>query len=78
VLDAPVPLLRFVTGKLPVTSAVNDTAPNVGAPDALPCNTVVVVPVLPNVLGATPAPPPITSAFAVNAALDAQVFVPEK
>ena len=78
VLDAPVPLFKLATGRFPDTSAVNETAPNVGAPDALPCNTVVVVPVLFNVLGATPAPPPITKAFAFNAALDAQVVPLEK
>jgi hypothetical protein len=31
-------------GKVPDTSAVNDTAPKVGAPAAFPCKTVVVVP----------------------------------
>ena len=41
---AVVPLFKLVTGKFPVTSVANDTAPNVGAPAALPCNTVVVVP----------------------------------
>lgn len=34
----------FATGKTPDTSAVNDTAPKVGAPAAFPCRTVVVVP----------------------------------
>ena len=38
----PVPPLP--TGSVPDTSAVSETAPNVGAPAALPCKTVVVVP----------------------------------
>jgi len=41
-VDAPVPPLAI--GSIPDTSAVKDTAPNVGAPDAFPCKTVVVVP----------------------------------
>ena len=56
-LEALVPLFRLVTGRFPVTSAVNDTAPNVGAPPALPCNTVVVVPSVPSVLTAVVFPP---------------------
>lgn len=42
--EADVPLFRLLTGRLPVTSADRLTAPNVGAPVALPCNTVVLVP----------------------------------
>jgi len=41
---ALVPEFKLVTGKLPVTSVESATAPNVGAPPALPCSTVVVVP----------------------------------
>jgi hypothetical protein len=41
---ALVPLFKLVTGKFPVTSVESATAPNVGAPPALPCSTVVVVP----------------------------------
>src|SRR5262245_58571985 len=41
---APVPLFKFVTGKLPLTSVESTTEANEGAPAALPCNTVVVVP----------------------------------
>jgi hypothetical protein len=41
---APVPLFRLVTGRFPVMSVVRATAPNVGAPPALPCKTVVVLP----------------------------------
>lgn len=38
-LLADVPELRLVTGKLPETSAVRDTAEKVGAPPALPWST---------------------------------------
>ena len=38
----PVPPLVF--GSVPLTSAVKDTAPKVGAPLAFPCRTVVAVP----------------------------------
>lgn len=38
----PVPPLAI--GRRPDMSAVKTTAPNVGAPAALPCSTVVVVP----------------------------------
>jgi len=41
---ALVPEFKLVTGRLPVTSVESATAPNVGAPPALPCSTVVVVP----------------------------------
>jgi hypothetical protein len=41
---AEVPEFKFVVGKFPVTSAVRDTAPKVGAPAALPCKSVVDVP----------------------------------
>src|SRR6266446_1595550 len=34
---APVPLLRWVTARFPLTSLARSTAPNVGAPAALPC-----------------------------------------
>jgi len=56
-LLAAVPLFRFVTGRLPVTSAVSDTAANDGAPPAFPCSTVVVVPKDPNVETAVVFPP---------------------
>ena len=63
----------LATASVPDMSAVRDTAPNVGAPTALPCRTVVVVPVLPTTTGAAPAPPPNTKAYWVNAAEVAQV-----
>ncbi len=47
-LVADVPLFNLFTGKLPVTSVAKFTALNDGAPDALPCKTVVVVPLLLN------------------------------
>ena len=56
-LLALVPLFRLVTGRLPLTSAVSDTAANDGAPPALPCNTVVVVPREPRVETAVVFPP---------------------
>jgi len=56
-LDAEVPLLRLVTGKLPVTSADRLTAAKDGAPAAFPCSTVVVVPNDPRVLTAVVLPP---------------------
>ncbi len=55
--DAAVPLFKFVTGRLPVTSALNETDPKLGAPPAFPCNTVVVVPRLPKVDTAVVFPP---------------------
>src|SRR5579871_5688999 len=61
--------VKFAYGNRPVTSAVSDTAENVGAPLALPWSSVVVVPSEPMTVGAAPAPPPSTSAFAVSAAL---------
>ena len=64
-LDALVPLFRLVTGRLPVTSAVKDTAPKLGAPPAFPCKTVVVVPSDPRVLTAVVLPPR-TNWFIVN------------
>jgi hypothetical protein len=70
---ADVPELRLATGRLPVTSADSDTAPNVGAPAALPCRTVVVVPSEAIGVGVAPAPPPRTSALAVRAIEDASV-----
>ena len=73
--DAEVPEFRLVTGRLPVTSAVKDTAPKVGAPLALPCRTVVVVPKLAIGVGVAPAPAPNTNALAVNATDDANVPV---
>jgi hypothetical protein len=39
------------------------TAENAGAPAALPCNTVLTVPIDPRVAIGLPAPPPSTSAF---------------
>jgi len=68
---ALVPLFRFATGRLPVTSALKLTAPNVGAPAALPCSRVVVVPSEPSAVGVAPAPPPSSRAFAVSAPDDA-------
>ena len=41
-LATPVP--PFAGANMPVMSAVNDTALNVGAPDALPCKTCADVP----------------------------------
>ncbi len=45
-LVADIPLFSLFTGRLPVTSVARFIALNEGAPAALPCNTVVVVPVL--------------------------------
>lgn len=70
-VESPVPPL--VTGKVPDTSAVNETAPNVGAPDALPWSTVVDVPSDAIGVGVAPAPPPRMRAFAVNATDDAKI-----
>jgi hypothetical protein len=56
-LLALVPLFRFVTGRFPVTSAVNETAPKDGAPPAFPCKTVVEVPRDPSVEIAVVFPP---------------------
>lgn len=67
------PVPPFPTGNVPVTSAVRDTAPNVGAPAALPCRTVVVVPRDAIGTGVAPAPPPRTRAFAVKATDEASV-----
>lgn len=75
-VEALVPPLA--TARVPVTSAVRLTAPNVGAPAALPCRTVVVVPRLASGAGAAPAPPPRTIALAVNAPDVAQVVPLEK
>src|SRR4051812_31677507 len=44
------------------------TAPKLGAPEALPCRTVAVVPSDPRTVGAAPAPPPSTRRLAVRAA----------
>jgi hypothetical protein len=41
-----IPVPPLATGRMPETSAVRLTAPNVGAPEALPCKTVVDVPAL--------------------------------
>ena len=38
------PVPPFAAPNVPEISAVSETAPNVGAPAALPCSTVVVVP----------------------------------
>ena len=65
-LDAPVPPPRLDVDKLPVTSAARFTAPKVGAPAALPCRTVVVVPSEPSVEGVDPTPPPSMRAFRVR------------
>jgi hypothetical protein len=56
-LDALVPLFRFVTGRFPVTSADRDTAEKDGAPAAFPWSTVVVVPREPSVDTAVVFPP---------------------
>jgi hypothetical protein len=72
----PVPPLP--SGRVPDTSAVRLTAPNVGAPAALPWRTVVVVPSDPSDTGAPPAPPPSVRAFAVRAADEAIVLELEK
>jgi hypothetical protein len=55
-----VPVPPLATGRIPLTSAVSDTAPNVGAPEALPWRTVVVVPREPSADGPL-LPPPITN-----------------
>src|SRR3974377_83864 len=68
VLLAPVPLLRLLGKRLPVTSFVRLTALQDGGPAALPCKTVVVVPRPTGVEGAAPAPPPSTIADAVSKA----------
>lgn len=65
----PVPPLP--TGNVPDTSAVRLTAPQVGAPAAFPCRTVVVVPSEPRGVGVAPAPAPRTRALAVRATDDA-------
>ena len=75
-VEVPVP--PFAMGRIPDTSAVSDTAPKVGAPAALPCKTVVVVPKLPRTVGAAPAPPPSTILLAVSAPDDAQAVPLEK
>jgi len=41
---ALVPLFKFVTGRFPETSVAKLTAAKLGAPPALPCRTVVVLP----------------------------------
>ena len=55
-----IPVPPFATGAIPETSAVKLTAANVGAPAALPCSTVVVVPSVPNAASACN-PPPINN-----------------
>jgi hypothetical protein len=64
---ALVPLLRLVTGRLPVTSVTRLTAPNDGSPTALPCKTVVVVPSDASTVLACP-PLPTIKRFTVSAA----------
>jgi len=66
---ALVPEFKLVTGKFPVTSVESATAPNVGAPPALPCSTVVVVPSDATTLIACK-PFPIRRRFAVSAEAD--------
>jgi len=77
--EAAVPEFKLVTGKFPVTSVVSATAPKVGAPPALPCSTVVVVPRLATVLIACN-PLPIRMRLAVSAEAEvvqvAQAMVP--
>ena len=63
----------MVGSKSPITIELND-----GAPEALPCNTVVDVPREPSVDGAVPAPPPRTIWFAASNADEAIVVVPLK
>jgi hypothetical protein len=65
-----VPLLGVPTAPPLTTKA---PAVPVFTPKAVTTPVPVVV-----VLGATPAPPPITKAFAANAALDAHVLALEK
>ena len=68
VVQSPVRAGNCAAARVPDTSVPSATAPYVGAPEALPCNTVVVVPSEPTTVGVPPAPPPNTSAFAVSAA----------
>jgi hypothetical protein len=76
--EADVPLLRFVTERFPVTSVAKLTAPNVGAPAALPCKTVIFVPSDARTAGANPAPPPSTIRLAVSAAEEDMADADEK
>lgn len=55
------PVPPFARGRIPETSAVRSTALKLGPPDALPCNTVVAVPVDPMGRGEVPVPPPTIS-----------------
>lgn len=77
-VDVVTPVPPFATGSVPEISAVRLTAPNVGAPAAFPCKTVVVVPNDPSDAGAAPAPPPSVIALAVSNAELASVVVDEK
>lgn len=61
----------------PVTSPIA-TAPNVGAPAALPCRTVVVVPSEAIGVGVAPAPAPRIRAWFVSATDEASVVEPVK
>lgn len=69
---------KFDNGSVPLTSAERLTDPNVGAPAALPCKTVIVVPSEPKAEGAVPEPPPKRRRFAVKAGVDAIVVEEEK
>ncbi len=69
--EAPVPLFKLFTERLPDTSLARSTAPKVGAPEAFPCRRVVVVPADTMLAGAPPAPPPRISLFEVSAADEA-------
>lgn len=68
----------LAASKTPVTSAVRETAPKLGAPDALPCRTVVVVPSDDTTPGAVAAPPPNIKALVVSSDELPRVEVDEK
>jgi hypothetical protein len=74
--DALVPEFKLVTGRLPLTSVLNTTAPNEGNPAALPCRTVVVVPVDASVALACDPPPTMTALDVRLAALVTHVVHP--
>src|SRR5882724_8549317 len=54
---APEPPFRWLTLRSPVTSVAKFTAPKVGAPTALPCRTVELVPKVPSVAVEVPPAP---------------------
>src|SRR5258707_4646643 len=64
----------LASGRLPLTSAVRDTGPKVGAPvPAAPCSSVVADPFELSEVGVAPAPPPRVIWFSPSAADDAIV-----